>query len=74
MLYAACSACDQTSCAADVTAAVSDCGDYYGCFAMCDCSATGCQTTCEEQITTACSTAIDTLTACQDTFCAASCE
>jgi hypothetical protein len=74
MLYTACSACDHTSCSTYVTTAVSDCTAFYACYAQCDCSDTACQTTCESQITVACDTAIGTLTDCQDTFCAASCD
>ena len=72
--YTKCLTCDTTYCAADVTAAVGACTTYYACVASTACSATAAQEACyTTNVTGTCLTAIDTLGACQDTFCLLDC-
>ncbi len=72
--YASCSACDNTHCATEVSAAVAACTMYYACFAATDCTEAidTCYATYLEE--DGCSTAAGDLGDCQEFSCSTECE
>jgi hypothetical protein len=69
-----CAACDESSCAADLTAAETQCVSLYSCIPGCDCSDMSCIDNCAMMDTTACTSALTTLQSCQTSKCAAACS
>jgi len=72
-LYAACSACDATSCQSEVTAATKDCSAYYSCYAACACGDFLCDEACNGHLNATCDADIEALATCQGTSCNAPC-
>jgi hypothetical protein len=72
--FTGCASCDETSCAADLSAAQSACPAFYSCFASCNCTDMSCADTCAAGDSTACTSALTTLDDCQTSMCAYACS
>ena len=69
-----CAACDEASCAADLSAAESACASFYQCLPTCACSDTACINNCETGASAACGSAATALSSCQTSMCSAACS